>query len=805
MLCPSRTWSENPRLLLLSLTVVTLCGCGQPETPSASEDSVTAEEVMTRLISGYRDARTYQDNALVRLTYRRDGQNYEDKAPLNVCWQAPNRLHVRAYQVEVTCDGEQMMARIHDEATRDFDHQVVVRSAPESLSLDELWGKDEILSLAFRQGLAGYPLQLDLLLSKTPLAALMQENAKHSLMQPADIESHTCHRVKVATNDGPFVLWVDRRDFILRRIEYPAAAFAPEIAEDELVSDLQLRVECPQASFDQEPAAETFAFDLPATAKCVKQFIPPPRELPSDLFGQKTAPYRFKSLSGETVSNQSLGERIKVLVWFNNHPACQSTVQQLNQIHQQYKAQQDVAIRAICAESSSFTNEQIRALARSWHVELPLVRDPHAVGRDLFEVPWAPTLVVLDSQDVVQIYEVGANPNLVAELPQVLEQLLAGKDVAGMILDEHRREQTRYERALRRGKPEPPSDSPETTLVKSRSTPQVLQVRPLWTNTKIRKAGNLLTVRDRQDRDRFLVHEGWRTITELSSDGTILARHELDLPANAAVSQLRTAVDADARRYYVAWSIRGPQAHVFNEQWNRILGYPPKKTKHQGVQDALLSDLDGDGQLELQVGLWGMAGVHSVTLSGTKLWENQDISHVLSLMQTTPVDGRSSLWVSSASGAVTELDRHGRGKPINQHSGQLTHQLFSGTQPRDAPIPYCAISYGMEGRRLAIGLKTNGESQWRYNLPAGAFATHLRLVTSAPLLDDNSTDWLIAAADGSLHIISQNGHLTDHFQTGKSITGVAAGRQASVAILVVSSQSEVIAWQLSPPATASAK
>ena len=63
-----------------------------------------------------------------------------------------------------------------------------------------------------------------------------------------------------------------------------------------------------------------------------------------------------------------------------------------------------VAIQAVCAEASSFTDEQIAALTQAWHVDLPIVRDLQALGRDLFQVPWAPTLVVLDGKNVVQIY-----------------------------------------------------------------------------------------------------------------------------------------------------------------------------------------------------------------------------------------------------------------------------------------------------------------------------------------------------------------------------------------------------------------
>jgi hypothetical protein len=241
---------------------------------------------------------------------------------------------------------------------------------------------------------------------------------------------------------------------LLRRIEYPVATFAPEIAQDAAVQDARLTIEFRGAAFSVAADSALFAVTVPAEAKQVRRLIMPPSELPSELIGKATASYAFTTLAGETVSDRSLGSRIKVLAWFNNHPACQSAIEQLNQVYRQYRTQADVAIQAVCVEPLSVTDEQVAALARTWQVELPIVRDVEAVGRDVFQVPWAPTLVVLDRDNVVQIYEVGANPNLVGELPQILEQLLAGEDVAGAILDQFRAARTAYERALERGEPE---------------------------------------------------------------------------------------------------------------------------------------------------------------------------------------------------------------------------------------------------------------------------------------------------------------------------------------------------------------
>ncbi len=789
--------------VLAASALVTGCGSNRTVPDAATLD---ADQILQRMTRTYRSASSYEDQAVVHLQYRQDGRDYEDESPVSICWQAPNRIRLQVYQVEAVCDGQQFMARLRDEATRDFDGQVVRRPAPERLTLRDLWDEDEILSLAFRQGLTGYPLQLDLLLSPTPLAALMQEGARHTLLTPAALEGSTCFRVQVTNDDGPFVLWIDQQSYVLHRVEYPAAAFAPDVAADRSVQDLQLRIEFRMARLGKQPSADAFAFRAPPEAKYVKRFIAPPRELPSNLFGKTAAPYTFATLRGETVSHETLQDRIKVLVWFNNHPACQSTVQQLNRVYLQYQTQARLALYAVCTEPSSVSNEQIESLCQAWQVDVPVLRDLEALGRDLFQVPWAPTMVVLDGRNVVQIVEVGANPNLVAELPQVLEQLLSGEDVAGAILDQFRQEQADYEAALARGEPDAIAASSQGAVA-SQTMPKLLQLRPLWKNDQLQATGNIFALEESSGRTRFLVFEGWRTLTEIDAQGEVIARHQLDLPPMAAASQLQTAVDGKGQRYYAVWSLRSPHVWVFDAQWHRVLSYPDVSVQHDGVQDAVLADLDGDALLELHVGFWGDQGVHCATLNGRKLWHCQEISHVLSLMTSAAADERLDLWASSAGGQVIRLDHHGRSEPLGGNSGQLVHHLFTSLENlnlenQNSSIPYCGITYGPEGRRLAIGLSRDDQSQWRYNLPAGAFDSQIRFVTSAPLLDDQQCQWLIAGTDGSVHIISQDGRFTDFFQSGKTLVGLAGGRLASAGVIVLSSRDGLAAFEVSPIATA---
>ena len=84
------------------------------------------------------------------------------------------------------------------------------------------------------------------------------------------------------------------------------------------------------------------------------------------------------------------------------------------------------------------SHAQVQSLAQRWGSTAPLVRDLQACGRDVFRIPYAPTVVVLDAHGVVQLFEVGANPNLASELPDRLRLLAAGEDLAAGRLAQYR-------------------------------------------------------------------------------------------------------------------------------------------------------------------------------------------------------------------------------------------------------------------------------------------------------------------------------------------------------------------------------
>src|SRR5581483_5363804 len=112
---------------LAGLAVLLLAGCWNSPPTAATQDSAslasasappaapanhksaaewTANEILQQLLARYRQAKTYRDDAVVRLSFRRDGQKVAEEAPAAISFQRPDKLSIVAYQATVKCDGK---------------------------------------------------------------------------------------------------------------------------------------------------------------------------------------------------------------------------------------------------------------------------------------------------------------------------------------------------------------------------------------------------------------------------------------------------------------------------------------------------------------------------------------------------------------------------------------------------------------------------------------------------------------------------------------------------------------------------
>jgi hypothetical protein len=813
------------RVGVLAITVLTvavmthlLVGCGQPRpAPPANSKSTTAtgaadaqaapqpatnspNELLQQLLATYRAAKTYQDQAVVKLAFKMNGQESMQDFPSAVAFERPHRLALDVYQAKVRIDGREFKAVIRDPETGDnLDNQVVVRKAPASIKLADL-ASDPLLYDTLAGRPRRQPIQLELLLESRGLANAFASDVACQLLDDGISLGKACRRVAVPSPGGNFIFWIDRQDGLLRRLDYPAAALLPEIAQDPAVSELQLWIEMPGAAIDAPIAASRWQLDAPAQAKVVKSFILPPRPLPSKLFGKKPDEFFFTTLDDKRLTQGQLLGKTTVLCWYHNNPACTATLQQVALAAAEFRDHPQVAFYAVATDPADVSSAQIQQTLSDWQAELPVVRDLEAFGDKVFRIEFQPTMVVLDKTGHVQIFQPGGNPELSKQIAVIVERLLKGDDLAGELVAQATREQAEYDSLIATGGREPEAVVElAEPVIRRRSEPKHIRLKQVWDCAELKSPGNILLVpaANNNEEPRILVCDGWRAIAELDHTGKVVRRYELELPDQAAVTWLRTTLDGQGKRYFLGTSPLAPQWFLFDDQFKLLHAYPESRQTPLQIADTQFADLDDDGTPDVLAGNVGLLGLHATKLTGEVIWRNRTYPNILSVAVTKPNDvGSWQILLTGEEGNVLPLNRFGREEPVKKVPNWPLARLAVGEFATPTQAAMVGISNDSQGNLVAIGLTTQLRECWNYQLPPGAHQQPIEPIVSSQVLDGHQGEWWFAAADGSVHLVSENGKLHDSFATGTVLSGLAVAKLSRGGLLLVATAGSVTAHQV---------
>ena len=791
--------------LIGSLAVLSGCGAKTDDAATApvSQSAVARlpgelgpQQILQRLLESYRGAKSYSDEAVVRLRFVQNGQPHDQQWPSSVRFQRPNQLALDAFQATVRCDGSELRATIEDEPTGNIDGQVLVRPAPKEIALKDL-ASDPLLYDILASQLRRQPIQLELLLESTGLAAAFGKDIACRRLADDAVDGDNCFRIEVPSPGGAFVFWIDQDEFLLRRLDYPAAALLPELAQDETVSDLALWAEIREVRLNPPLERSAFTLPIPPGAKRMQSFVVPPRPLPSPLFGKRPQDFSFTTLEGEQLTFDDLTGKVAMLVWYRNHEACRATLGQIAKVRAELADNENVAIYAVSTDPTTESHDDLRQVLASWEAELPILRDLEAFGDSVFHIQAQPTVVVLDARGRVQIFQTGGNRELASQLASIISRLLNGEDVAQQIVRQAEAEREEYERLVAAGGPQPQQtqEFPETAI-QARSEPSRLKLQELWSCRELASPGNVYIVEE-GDEVRLLVCDGVRHVAELDARGKLLSRHKLDIPPGAAVTYLRTGVDAEGRRWHAGSAPLSPYVFIFDAQWQTRLTYPSGSSPAP-ICDVQLANLDGDDGLALYLGFVGEAGLQALSLEGTPLWQNKTFPNVVSVAVAPPADDLSKprLLVTGEDGTVLAVNRFGNEEPRKAVGKRPIARIAAARFAAATQAAFLGISGDLSGKVFAVGIDAKLREQWSYPLPPGIHQVPIEPITSGSLLDGPAGQWILAAPDGSIHVVSEDGAFTDAWRYGEALTGIAAVRLGSQNVLIVATQGRVTAWSI---------
>jgi thiol-disulfide isomerase/thioredoxin len=528
------------------------------------------------------------------------------------------------------------------------------------------------------------------------------------------------------------------------------------------------------------------------------------------MLGKPAPDFKFVDLEGNEVTPKSLEGKIAVLdFWATWCGPCRMSLPMVDKVYQQYKDNDKVVFLAVSVDEMNVTDQQLRDTFNELKVNVPIGRDPEQhVGRS-FQTTAIPTMFLIGANGTVQHAEPGISPALETELASRLTELLAGNDIYTQALARIEEQRKQYRDTISdwvaKGLYVPPTagqyEMPEAKIA-DKSQPTAFTLTSLWKNTDLKEPGNLLVVPRADGSSQILVLDGWKNVIELGPDGKVAATHPLEIGDREAASFLRTGVDGSGKRHFAVSGSMQQRVHVFDESWKPLVSFPENALEypHTGIADVQLADLQGDGKLELCLGYWGVNGAQAASLEGKLLWSNKSVDTVLRVAVLSPdAEGKRNVLCTNNRGSLVILDPEGKLQGELEVPGQMFHWIVAADLDGQEPLELCGLSARELGVSEAVGVNLKGEQLWTYPLPKGVHMRPIELIIPGRLKNEGPGQWLLPAADGSIHVIAADGKPIDEFNYGNALDGLATAQIDGKPVLLVASSEGVEAFQVSWP------
>jgi thiol-disulfide isomerase/thioredoxin len=775
----------------------------KPAAAKASKPTMTADEILEAMAKAYKTARTYADRGEVHVTGQVDGQELNGSAYYLTALERPNKVRIQAYRGTAVCDGKTLWAFVDDRPG-----QLLQTKAQPELGFDWLFRDQELakaMADGFTQPFSWAPVQTVLLLANDPLQTFLHDAEKSEVIGSEEIDSRDCYKIETKRTDGKMVFWIDKESYVLRQFEFPTEGLNQSIAGGQ-IKNFSVVAKFVDAQINGKVDSHAFEFQALEDARTVEQIQP--SEIA--LLGQPAPEFKFTDLEGKEITPASLKGKVAVIdVWATWCEPCRMSLPLVEKVYQQYKDNDKVAFVAVSVDDAKTDDKDVAKAFEDLKVHLPIARDPEQHTGKLLSVASIPTMLLIDAKGTVQAFKMGVEARLDIELPNRLEKLLAGKNLYEGEQAKFQREQEKFETWLNEQiasdcywNPLPIEVGYAQAEIGERTEPKSLKLKSLWSVKDLKSPGNIVVIPQAGKEPQVLVIDEGKTVVELLPDGKLGEKHTLQLPPGGLAGFLRTTTDKDGKRWFLCGANGLQQIHLFDEKFEHKVDYPADATSnpHAGIADAQIGDLDGDGTPELCIGYWGVVGVQGVSLEGKRIWANKSLATVLRVAILDPDDkGQRNVLCTNQRGTLVLLNPEGEAKGEITLPDYLLHWIVAADLTGDQKSELCALAPTPEGDLTALGIGAKGEMLWAYPLPRGVHERPIEPVSVGDLLPGQTRQWILVAADGSLHFLAADGKPIDQFSYGNTVTGVAGLKWDGRHVLLVATPEGLDAWEVEAP------
>jgi thiol-disulfide isomerase/thioredoxin len=196
-----------------------------------------------------------------------------------------------------------------------------------------------------------------------------------------------------------------------------------------------------------------FAFEPPADAQKVDSLfegLAGGEAGPHPLLGQPAPAFKTVGLADQPINlGAHLGKNIVMLdFWATWCGPCVEAMPEVDGVAKKFADRGLVFYAVNVAEDA----ETINQFLKTSELEVPVAMDPDGAIAQQYQANGIPQTVLIGKDGKVQVVHVGFSDNLANELTSEIEDLLAGKDLAGSVLDEG--EEVRHGEAAGENQPE---------------------------------------------------------------------------------------------------------------------------------------------------------------------------------------------------------------------------------------------------------------------------------------------------------------------------------------------------------------
>jgi len=447
------------RWTMLSLSL--LIGCSgstsQPSPASSTTpEGITAAELLEKMRATYFEAKTYTDNAsYVRSAVLRSEGVARETAffQMSVAFERPNKLRFRFHEAgrnashgddyDLASDGMKVRSSASSVPRQVHEAIAPITLTPENF-IPEPEMRDAILGVSLENL---YPPLLMLLTSQED-RSIFPEDSDPKLLEEQELDGTTCYRISMSSPAGKRVLWIEKSNFLLRRMELPIQSQLKQLNPGDVFSQISIYVDFEDSTLDAEIDTATFEMEVAEGVRRVRRFIPPAPPGPSPDLGKPVGDFQFATLDGAEVNKATLAGKLAVFdFWFTGCPPCRLQTPILEKVYQAFKDNEEVAFYSVSTDSKRISNEVVAKTMLDWGGSMPVLRDSESSGYHKLNIRATPTIVVLGRDGRLQMFQTGLHRHP-EPLIRAIQKLVDGEDLAANAIAEHERQLLEYEQVL---------------------------------------------------------------------------------------------------------------------------------------------------------------------------------------------------------------------------------------------------------------------------------------------------------------------------------------------------------------------